>query len=213
MRNIAQIRKEYMLESLDEKDIAQDPIEQFERWWDNAINSGIDEINAMTLATVNAKGAPSARIVLLKGYDRNGFIFYSNYLSNKAKDLDTNPLACLVFFWKELERQVRIEGVVEKISFEKSDEYFSGRPHGSQIGAWASSQSKVVPSRDALEKSMLDAEIKFAEKAVPRPDHWGGYIVKPLSIEFWQGRPNRLHDRIIYSLESEEGWRIERLAP
>jgi len=213
MRNIAQIRKEYMLESLDEKDIAQDPIEQFERWWDNAFNSGIDEINAMTLATVNAKGAPSARIVLLKGYDLNGFVFYSNYLSNKAKDIDTNPLVCLVFFWKELERQVRIEGIAEKISFEKSDEYFSSRPHGSQIGAWASPQSKVVPSREVLEKSMLDAEIKFAEKAVPKPDHWGGYIVKPISIEFWQGRPNRLHDRIIYSLESEEGWRIERLAP
>lgn len=213
MRDIAQIRKEYMLESFLETDASPDPVEQFERWWDQAINSGIDEINAMTLATVNAKGAPTARMVLLKGYDRNGFVFFTNYESQKARDLEKNPLACLVFFWKELERQIRIEGVAEKISAENSDAYFSSRPRGSQLGAWASPQSRMVPDRSYLEKARTETESRFSGKTVDRPAFWGGYIVRPLQMEFWQGRPDRMHDRIVYTMENPGIWSMARLAP
>lgn len=213
MRDIAQIRREYMLESLLERDVASDPIEQFERWWDQAINSGIDEINAMTLATVNSKGAPTARMVLLKGYDQQGFVFFSNYESHKAQDLDQNPLACLVFFWKELERQIRIEGVAEKINAVKSDEYFNSRPRGSQIGAWSSPQSRLIADRSELETAKQHTEARFSGQPVPRPPYWGGYVVKPLRIEFWQGRPDRMHDRILYTMEGPCMWRRERLAP
>lgn len=202
-----------MRESLEEKDVASDPVEQFEKWWDQAINSGIDEINAMTLATVNSKGAPSARVVLLKGYNQEGFVFFTNYDSHKAHDMAAHPLACLVFFWKELERQVRIEGVVEKIAPEKSDEYFLSRPRGSQLGAWASPQSRVVPNRSVLESAKTEVEIRFAGMPVTRPPHWGGYVVRPLQVEFWQGRPDRMHDRIVYTMEEPGMWRIERLAP
>jgi pyridoxamine 5'-phosphate oxidase len=213
MRDIADIRKDYMLQSLDESDVASDPIEQFERWWDNALNSSIGEINSMTLATANAKGIPSARIVLLKGYDENGFVFFTNYESKKGKDLAENPFASLVFFWKELERQVRIDGIVEKIKAEQSDEYFETRPEGSKIGAWASPQSGVISGRTVLEQNVSDLKERYVGKEIPRPPHWGGYIVEPLRIEFWQGRPNRLHDRIAYIRDVSGSWNIERLAP
>ena len=213
MRNIAEIRKDYKLEALSEKDVSKDPIEQFEKWWDNAINSNIEEINAMTLATANEKGKPSARIVLLKGYDQKGFVFFTSYLSHKAKDLEKNPNASLVFFWKELERQVRIDGTVTKVSSAISDAYFSSRPEGSKVGAWASAQSNVIPGREILEKAAAKAAIKFSGKDVPRPPYWGGYIVKPEIIEFWQGRPNRLHDRIQYVRGAGKAWKITRLAP
>jgi len=213
MRNIGEIRKDYRLQSLNESEVAADPIEQFERWWDNALNSSIEEINAMTLATANDKGIPSARIVLLKGYDENGFVFFTNYESQKGRELECNPVASLVFFWKELERQIRIDGIVEKVLPEKSDEYFASRPEGSKVGAWASHQSNIIMNRKALEKNAADAELRFAGKQVPRPPYWGGYLVKPFKMEFWQGRQDRLHDRILYSLEAPGSWKIERLSP
>lgn len=209
--SIADIRKDYKLQSLNETDVAANPIEQFTKWWTEAVNSNIDEVNAMTLATVNKDGQPSARIVLLKGYDENGFIFFTNYLSDKAKELAQNTNAALVFFWKELERQVRIEGTVEKVSPEESDAYFASRPTGSKIGAWASHQSAVIEYRQVIEQNVTRyTEIFGAD--VPRPDHWGGYIVKPTLMEFWQGRSSRLHDRIQYRNEQDK-WLMERLAP
>ncbi len=211
--SIADIRKDYKMHSLSETDVASDPIEQFTRWWNDAEKSEIDEINAMTLATATKEGIPSARIVLLKGYDRNGFVFFTNYLSHKGKELSENPKACLVFFWKELERQVRIEGAVEKIAEKESDAYFQSRPRGSRIGAWASPQSTVIEGRQIIEKNMSDMETRYADELVPRPRHWGGYIVKPVAIEFWQGRSSRLHDRIRYRLADKGEWCIERLAP
>ena len=212
-RPIADIRKDYMLHSLNETDVAANPIEQFTRWWDDAVRSEIEEVNAMTLATVNTEGFPTARIVLLKGYDVNGFVFFTNYQSSKGIELAKNPRACLVFFWKELERQVRIEGLVEKISAADSEEYFQSRPVGSRIGAWASPQSTVIPNREVIENNVTELEKKYANTPVPRPQHWGGYIVKPVSIEFWQGRSSRLHDRILYTAQNNLIWKIERLAP
>ncbi len=212
-RAIADIRKDYKLHSLNETDVATNPIEQFTRWWDDAVNSQIDEVNAMTLATINADGFPSARIVLLKGYDAKGFVFFTNYQSHKGQELAKNPRACLVFFWKELERQVRIEGLVEKIAEAESEEYFQSRPEGSRIGAWASPQSTVISGREVIEQNVIDLEKKYANTHVPRPEHWGGYIVKPTSIEFWQGRSSRLHDRILYTAQNDFSWKIERLAP
>ncbi|MES2332075.1 MAG: pyridoxamine 5'-phosphate oxidase [Bacteroidota bacterium] len=211
-RSISDIRTDYKLRSLDEADVAADPIAQFTSWWDEAVNSKIDEVNAMTLATVNSEGRPSARIVLLKGFDEKGFVFFTNYQSKKGKELEENPHAALVFFWKELERQVRIEGGIEKISEEDSDAYYHSRPIGSRIGAWASPQSEVIDGRDVLENNLKALEKKFETGAIPRPGHWGGYILRPSVIEFWQGRSSRLHDRIQYSLK-ESGWVIERLAP
>ena len=211
-KNIADIRKDYKLQSLLEQDISQDPFEQFDAWWNNAINSDIEEVNAMTLATCTTTGTPSARIVLLKGYDNEGFKFFTNYKSHKAGEMEQNPKVALVFFWKELERQVRIEGTVEKVSTVESDEYFASRPLKSKIGAWASPQSKPVDNRLWIEDSFEEFSDKFTEEEVPRPPHWGGYIVKPSLFEFWQGRRSRLHDRIQYSKE-EIGWKIERLAP
>lgn len=213
MNSIADLRKEYSSQSLLETDIARDPIEQFEKWWTQAINSQIEEPNAMTLATASGDGMPSARIVLLKGFDRNGFIFYTNYKSYKGMQLAENPKACLVFFWKELERQVRITGLVQKVSEAESDQYFLSRPKGSQVGAYTSPQSQVVESRNWLDKKYLELSVLFREKELKRPEHWGGYIVTPVIIEFWQGRPSRLHDRIQYSLEEDGSWKIERLAP
>ena len=210
---IADIRRDYKLESLAEEDVDSNAIDQFTRWWNEALKSKIEEVNAMTLATASSDGLPSARIVLLKGYDERGFVFYTNYNSFKGQQLAENPRACLVFFWKELERQVRITGLIEKISSKESDEYFNIRPEGSKLGAIVSPQSQVIPDRDWLEKKMKQLENKLSSNAIERPAHWGGYRVKPAIIEFWQGRPNRLHDRIQYTLEENGSWKIERLAP
>lgn len=210
--NIADIRKDYKMQSLLESDISQDPFTQFGNWWNEAVNSDIEEVNAMTLATSTPSGTPSARIVLLKGYTNEGFKFFTNYQSHKAKEIEQNPRVALVFFWKELERQIRIEGTVEKVSPGESDEYFESRPLKSKIGAWASPQSKPVYNRLWIEESFEEYSNKFIEEVVPRPPHWGGYIVKPSLFEFWQGRRSRLHDRIQYTKE-EIGWKIERLAP
>ncbi len=211
--SIADIRKDYKLRSLNEADVANNPIDQFTRWWDEAIKSNIDEVNAMTLATASKAGVPAARIVLLKGYDANGFVFFTNYHSEKGRQLAENPNASLVFFWKELERQVCIEGLVIKTSDEQSDSYYQSRPAGSRIGAWASPQSDVIAGREQIENSFQDYEAKFGETFIPRPPHWGGYILKPATVEFWQGRSSRLHDRIQYRLSSGNSWKIQRLAP
>ncbi len=209
---IASLRKDYKLKSLLEADVKKDPVTQFSVWWDEAVKSDIAEVNAMTLATCNADGRPSARIVLLKGFTNKGFVFYTNYESSKGKELADNPYAALVFFWKDLERQVRIEGAVEKTSEAESENYFQSRPTGSKIGAWASAQSSTVANRETIEESYLNYSKKFADHSIPRPPYWGGYIVKPEKIEFWQGRSSRLHDRILYTKQNEE-WKIERLSP
>jgi pyridoxamine 5'-phosphate oxidase len=213
MISIADIRKEYKLQTLSEKDILQDPISQFDKWWQEALASGIEEANAMTLATSSSDGIPSARIVLLKGFGSKGFSFFSNYTSFKGLQLLENPRACLVFFWKELERQVRITGLVGKLSKEESDAYFTSRPEGSRIGAWASPQSQLIEGREWLESREKAVREQYQNKPVPRPDFWGGYLLQPISMEYWQGRLNRLHDRIQYSLQGDGTWRIERLAP
>lgn len=211
--SIADIRKDYILSSLSESDVEKDPMVQFERWWAEALNSDITEVNAMTLATASAEGVPSARIVLLKGFDKDGFIFFTNYESFKGKDLQENPRACLVFFWKELERQVRITGVVNKLDDAANDEYYYSRPAGSQIGAMASPQSHVIENREWLENRVKDLNEEFSNKKITRPLNWGGFIVQPVSVEFWQGRESRLHDRIQYTLQEGGNWMIERLAP
>lgn len=211
--HIADIRKDYRLQTLDEAGVAADPIQQFGIWWQEALQSEIVEVNAMTLATANEQGVPSARIVLLKGYDERGFVFFSNYESKKAGDLQVNPMASLVFFWKELERQVRVSGRVEKVTELESDQYFQSRPEGSRIGAWASPQSTVISSRQVIEEKVEALQVSFEGKEIPRPLHWGGYRVVPSNIEFWQGRSSRLHDRIQYTLQSDDNWVIERLAP
>jgi pyridoxamine 5'-phosphate oxidase len=213
MKNIAAIRKEYSKEALDEKEVDPDPFVQFNKWWEQAMASTIEEANAMTLATASKEGKPSARIVLLKGFDENGFVFFTNYQSHKGNEIETNPDVCLVFFWKELERQVRINGIATKISAGESDAYFNSRPESSKIGAWASPQSKVIAAREIIEKNAAMYEGKFTGGNITRPPHWGGYIVKPSVIEFWQGRPSRLHDRVQYSLSGNNNWKIERLAP
>jgi pyridoxamine 5'-phosphate oxidase len=211
-KDIADIRKDYKLRSLLESDVEPDPIKQFQLWWNEAMVSNIDEPNAMTLATSTTSGKPSARIVLLKGLNSEGFIFFTNYESRKGNDLKENPNASLVFFWKELERQVRIEGSVKKLSEKESDEYFVLRPEHSRIGAWSSPQSQVIKSRESLEEMFEKYTHLFTDGTILRPPHWGGYIVKPILVEFWQGRPNRLHDRLQYTLSNVE-WKIERLAP
>jgi pyridoxamine 5'-phosphate oxidase len=211
-KEIADLRRDYKREVLDEAHVANDPIEQFGRWWNEALNSEIEEVNAMTLATATKDGVPSARIVLLKDYDERGFVFFSNYKSHKAHELEINPHAALVFFWKVLERQVRIQGSVEKIDTKESDIYFYSRPAGSRIGAWASPQSSVILNRDLLERNVELYKNQFGEE-IPRPPHWGGYRVTPSVIEFWQGRSNRLHDRIRYSKQTNGVWIKERLAP
>lgn len=213
MNTISDIRKEYKLQSLEEEQVNADPIEQFDKWWNEAVNASIDEVNAMTLATASADGLPSARIVLLKGYDSNGFVFFTNYESYKGKQIAENPRACLVFFWKELERQVRITGLVKKTSQETSDQYYKSRPVGSQVGAIVSPQSQVIESRQWLMNKEFEVLKESAGKEINRPEYWGGYCVQPVTIEFWQGRPNRLHDRIQYHLQDNGGWQIERLAP
>lgn len=214
MNSIADIRTQYSKQSLLETDALPDAVAQFEKWWKEAMRAELTEPNAMTLATVTAGGIPDARIVLLKDLSPDGFTFFTNYESSKGKELDANPHACLVFFWKELERQVRITGAVEKISKEKSEVYFYSRPIGSQVGAIVSRQSEVIKNRDVLEKKVIELQATAkAGKAINKPDYWGGYIVKPTKIEFWQGRPNRLHDRLQYTLQPNENWNIERLSP
>lgn len=210
--NPADIRKAYALHELDEQSVAHDPFKQFNLWWQEVLNAGIDEPNALTLATADKQGRPEARTVLLKGFDAAGFIFYTNYESAKAHHLTENPFCSLLFFWKELERQVRMVGAAEKVSAEETAEYFNSRPEGSRIGAWASPQSRVVADKGWLEKNYRDYEEKFQEGAIPVPAHWGGYRVIPERIEFWQGRPNRMHDRIQYRKKAGQ-WIIERLAP
>ena len=209
---ISDIRKTYAHAELLESDAAAAPMEQFDRWWAQALEAKIEEVNAMTLATVDASGMPDARIVLLKGVDEVGFHFYSNYQSRKGMQLTNNEQACLVFFWKELERQIRIEGVLEKVSEENSNEYFKTRPRESQIGAWASPQSTTI-TRAELEKRVEEFTKKFEGQEVPRPEHWGGFRLIPARFEFWQGRPNRLHDRIRFLLQEDYSWKIDRLSP
>lgn len=210
--SIAGIRKNYSKKKLSEHKVDDSPIKQFSTWWKQAIASSIDEVNAMTLATASPDGMPSARIVLLKDFSEAGFTFFTNYNSFKGQQLTENPKACLVFFWKELERQVRITGLVQKINAADSDKYFYSRPAGSQLGAIASPQSHVIESREWLEKYFKGLK-KELKESIKRPEDWGGFIVKPVIIEFWQGRPNRLHDRLQYTLQENAGWKIERLAP
>ncbi len=209
--NIADIRKDYALRRLDETDVDGDPFKQFHAWLGEALEAQVPEPTAMTLATVDTEGSPSARIMLLKALDGRGFVFFTNYESRKGQELAARPRAALTFFWKELERQVRIEGTVEKVSAAESDEYFASRPLGSRIGAWASTQSATIASRPWLEARVKAAEAQYGE-APPRPPHWGGFRVLPDWLEFWQGRQSRLHDRIAYTREAG-GWKISRLSP
>ncbi|MDD8017687.1 MAG: pyridoxamine 5'-phosphate oxidase [Bacteroidota bacterium] len=206
------LRQEYKKGTLDEKEVDKNPITQFEKWFEEAVKSNIPEVTAMTLATADKQGRPSARTVLLKEFDERGFIFFSNYDSNKAKDLKENPQAALLFFWEPLERQVRITGRVEKISLKESLEYFHSRPMESQLGAWASMQSSVVSARDVLEMTFASMKKKFQNGQIPLPPFWGGYRVIPEEFEYWQGRPNRLHDRVWYKQENGN-WKIARLSP
>lgn len=211
--NIAAIRKNYAMESLTEASVAKDPINQFKVWIEETIAAEANEPTAMVLSTVNKSGRPSARVVLLKDVTTDGFMFFTNYESRKGQDLQENPFASLTFFWPELERQVRVEGQIEKVPAEVSDTYFHSRPIGSQIGAWASPQSREIESREELERADASYTSKFAElPVIPRPEHWGGFILVPDLVEFWQGRPNRLHDRIVYERQ-ENNWHLKRLAP
>jgi pyridoxamine 5'-phosphate oxidase len=211
-RDVAGLRKEYTRAGLAESDVAADPIEQFRRWFDAALDAGLHEPNAMTVATATPGGRPSARVVLLKGFDERGFVFYTNYEGRKGRELEENPRAALLFYWGELERQVRIEGTVSRVSEEESDAYHVSRPRGSRLGAWASEQSRTVEGRGVLEDRVRGLEAEYEGREVPRPPFWGGYRVEPEVAEFWQGRESRLHDRISYR-RSAEGWEIERLQP
>jgi pyridoxamine 5'-phosphate oxidase len=204
---------EQAAEELDEKTVDRDPLKLFQRWFDDAIASGSRLPESMTLATATEDGRPSARVVLLKQVDHNGFVFYTNYRSAKAKELENNPLAALVFYWVGLDRQVRIEGTVERVSAEESDEYFKTRPRDSQLGALASPQSEVIESREVLEKNFRELDKLYEDRPIDRPANWGGYRLKPDRIEFWQNRPGRLHDRILYERQADGSWTIKRLAP
>ena len=207
------LRSNYALSGLHETDLLGNPFQQFQLWLEQAIAAELPEPNAMTLATLSEQGKPIARMVLLKGLDEKGFVFYTNYDSAKGKQLTETDSAALVFWWAGLERQVRVEGTVEKVSSEESDAYFQSRPKASQLGAWASPQSQVIENRDILEKRLAQLEEKYATEKVPRPPHWGGFRVIPTAIEFWQGRPSRLHDRIRYELNEKGDWFYQRLAP
>lgn len=213
MNDISTLRKDYQKAALDEKSAASEPIKQFTTWFNEAIAAQVPEPNAMNLATVNENGRPASRIVLLKGVENNRFVFYTNYQSRKGKELDQNPACALTFFWPELERQIRIEGIASRIDEKRSEAYFQSRPRGSQIGAWASPQSSVIGDRSLLEERTKQIEEKFKGLDVlPKPNQWGGYEIEPLLIEFWQGRSNRLHDRLLYN-NIDGSWTINRLAP
>lgn len=209
---ISDLRKEYQLNGLDKGDVMPNPIEQFRVWFNAAVEAGVHEPNAMHVSTVSSDGRPDGRIVLIKDVSDAGFVFYTNYQSRKGRQLTERPVAALTFFYPELERQIRIEGQVEKVSAAESDAYFNSRPRGSQIGAWVSNQSRVVDSREVLENRQRELEAQFEGQPVPRPPYWGGFRVVPDVLEFWQGRPSRLHDRIQYRKEGQQ-WIIERLAP
>ncbi|MHA4895063.1 pyridoxamine 5'-phosphate oxidase [Pedobacter sp. PWIIR3] len=210
--NLQNLRQDYRAASLSEDDVDGNPILQFKKWFADAVDARLYEPNVMTLATADTEGKPSARIVLLKGFDQDGFVFFTNYDSKKGKDLQENPQAALVFFWAVLERQVRIDGIVSKVDEQVSSDYFHSRPKGSQIGAMASPQSSVIQDRTVLESKVEELSAEFADKEIPRPLNWGGYLLEPTLIEFWQGRSSRLHDRIVYQLV-DGTWEINRLAP
>ena len=212
--SIADLRQNYTLAGLSEADLDSNPIQQFNLWFEQALAADLIEPNAMTLATATADGKPSARIVLLKGVSEQGFVFYTNYGSQKGRQLIANPYAALVFHWDKLERQIRIEGKVEKLSSAESLEYFHSRPKASQLGAWTSNQSQVIANREVLEQKLASLQAQHSDEAtIPLPEHWGGFRVVPNRLEFWQGRPSRLHDRLLYDLEADGSWSISRLAP
>ena len=211
--DLNRLRKEYTRAGLREADADPNAIEQFRKWFDEALAASLQEPNAMTLATATLDGRPSARIVLLKGYDERGFVFYTNHEGRKARELEENPRCALVFYWGELERQVRVEGLASRVPEEESDAYYTSRPRGSRLGAWVSEQSRPVERRDLLEERLRKLEAEYEGREIPRPPFWGGYLVEPEEIEFWQGRENRLHDRLLYYRQSGEGWRIKRLQP
>ncbi len=211
-KNIADIRINYSKKTLDEADALPNAIDMFELWWDEAVESDITEVNAMTVATVK-DGMPNARVVLLKAFDERGFVFYTNYNSTKGKEIEENPNVAVVFFWKELERQVRIRGVIERTTVQESIDYFNSRPEDSKLGAWSSTQSLVVAGKGWLKETFDYYSERFKRGVIPKPPHWGGYRVKPHEIEFWQGRPSRMHDRLLYTLQENGEWKIERLAP
>ena len=213
MDHVARLRKEYTRAGLKESEADPNPIEQFRTWFDEVLTSNLHEPNAMILATATLDGRPSARVVLLKGFDERGFVFYTNYEGRKGEELETNPHCALLFYWGELERQVRVEGRVRRVPDKESDAYFAGRPRGSQLGAWASEQSRPVGDRGALEHRLRELEAEYEGREVPRPPFWGGYRVEPETIEFWQGRENRLHDRLVYLRSEDGGWRRGRLQP